>query len=182
MEPVSNRFGLARDLDTAGMALVAELGLARDLNTAGMAYAPCTHAHAHTRRCSCTGTQASPVVPMLMHTHTHTPTHTYAQMHTHFSKLDSGEPSCADTHAHARTHRVDMHMLIHTEAHAHARTNRVHMHVLMRTRRSTHFSRLGSGKPSCVSPSGEKMCAQTSQNSTALPVLEPIGARPCART
>lgn len=103
-------------------------------------------------------------------------------VHTHFSKLDSGEPSCADTHAHARTHRVDMHMLIHTEAHAHARTNRVHMHVLMRTRRSTHFSRLGSGKPSCVSPSGEKMCAQTSQNSTALPVLEPIGARPCART
>ena len=67
-------------------------------------------------------------------------------VHTHFSKLDSGEPSCADTHAHARTHRVDMHMLIHTEAHAHARTNRVHMHVLMRTRRSTHFSRLGSGK------------------------------------
>jgi hypothetical protein len=72
------------------------------------------------------------------HTHPHTPTHTYAQMHTHFSKLDSGEPSCADAHAHARTHRVDMHMLIHTEAHAHARTNRVHMHVLMRTRRSTH--------------------------------------------
>ena len=30
-------FGLARDLNTAGMALVEELGFARDLNTAGMA-------------------------------------------------------------------------------------------------------------------------------------------------
>ena len=131
---ISNRFGLARDLDTAGMALVAELGLARDLNTAGMAYAPCTHAHAHTRRCSCTGTQASPVVPMLMHTHTHTHTHTHirADAHTLFKARLRRAQLCRYTrtcsyapcrHAHAHTHRgsctCSYEPCTHARAHAH---------------------------------------------------------------